>query len=208
MNTAAMNSEAKLFIKPEKVVIVEPSVSFAQALIVFLKDIGVASENIFHARKYSDAIVLIREKKPKILITEYNLDVATGISLIPLQLEYLDDGAKIAILITHDTTSSTIAEAAEEHVDAYILKPFAMNDFANRFNNLILSKMKPSEYQLKIRSGKSLLKAKQLDSAALEFQAAIGFAAKPALAHYYMGQARFLQNSHKEALTQYPPVSG
>jgi DNA-binding response OmpR family regulator len=195
--------EVEAFLKEENVLVVEPSVSFAQTLIQLLKEARVPEKNIFHVRGYEEAATVIETKKPKILITEYAVGATNGISLVPLQMKNYDESVKIATLITHDSTSTTIAEAAEEHVDAYILKPFSIGDFGKRLNKVIQSKLTPSPFQEKIKSGKALLKDKEFAMAALEFKEAIKIKERSPLGYYYVGQALHLQKSIPEASTEY-----
>jgi len=198
-----INNQIQSFLKNEKVVVVEPAISYSYSLVEFLREAGILPENIFLVRRFRDAAELIKNQKPRILLTEYYIGQASGISLIPLMLESMDEATKIAILITHDSASTTIAEAAEEHVDAYILKPFSIGDFTERFNRLIMSKISVSPYQEKIRAGKVFLKSNEFEKAAAEFVAAVGFHEKPTLAYFYAGQALHMQNSVVAASSQY-----
>ncbi|HWU44893.1 MAG TPA: response regulator [Bdellovibrio sp.] len=203
MSSTEFSPEVAAFLKDEKVLIVEPSVSFAQTLIELLKEAHVPEKNIFHVRGFEEATKIIETKKPKVLITEYAVGATNGISLVPLQMKNHDESVKIATLITHDSTSTTIAEAAEEHVDAYILKPFSIGDFSARLNKVIQSKLMPSPFEQKIKSGKALLRNSEFEMAALEFKEAIKIREKSPLGYYYVGQALHLQRSIPEAASEY-----
>lgn len=203
MSSMEFSPEVVAFLQDEDVLIVEPSVSFAQTLIELLKEARVPEKNIHHVRGYEDAARIMENKKPKILITEYSVGKTNGISLVPLQIKNHDESVKIATLITHDSTSTTIAEAAEEHVDAYILKPFSIGDFGKRLNKVIQAKLSPSPFEEKIKAGKALLKNNEFALAALEFKEAIKIKEKSPLGHYYVGQALHFQKSIPEATGEY-----
>ncbi len=203
MSSTPFSPEVEAFLKDEKVLIVEPSVSFAQTLIELLKEARVPEKNIFHVRGYEEATSVLENKKPKVLITEYAVGTTNGISLVPLQMKNHDESVKIATLITHDSTSTTIAEAAEEHVDAYILKPFSLGDFGARLNKVIQSKLTPSPFEEKIKAGKALLKNGEFAMAALEFKEAIKIKERSPLGYYYVGQALHFQKSVPEASGEY-----
>ncbi len=199
----AVNPEVINFLKYEKALIVEPSMPFAQSIIAFLKDFGVSSQNIFHARKFADAQEIIRTQKPKILITEYALDTQTGVALIPNILENYEEANKITILLTHDAGSSIIAEAAEEHVDSYYLKPISISDFSERFVKTVLSKIKATPFQVKIRSGKNNLKEKNYSLAVEDFTQAKTLQSNSPLIYYYLGLTHSLQSLGSEALKMF-----
>lgn len=203
MSSTEFSPEVEAFLKDEKILIVEPSVPFAQTLIELLKEARVPEKNIFHVRGYEEAASVIETKKPKVLITEYAVGTTNGISLVPLQMKNHDESVKVATLITHDSTSTTIAEAAEEHVDAYILKPFSLGDFGGRLNKVIQAKLTPSPFEEKIKSGKALLKNSEFELAALEFREAIRIKEKSPLGYYYVGQVLHSQKAMSEASGEY-----
>ena len=203
MSSMQFSPEVETFLQDENILIVEPSMSFAQTLIELLKEARIPEKNIHHVRSYDEATNVIENKKPKVLITEYSVGKTNGISLVPLQMKNHDESVKIATLITHDSTSTTIAEAAEEHVDAYILKPFSIGDFGKRLNKVIQAKLTPSPFEAKIQAGKALLKNNDFAMAALEFKEAIKIKEKSPLGHYYVGQALHFQNSMPEATGEY-----
>ena len=203
MSSTEFSPEVEAFLKEENILIVEPSVAFAQTLIELLKERRIPEKNIFHVRGFEDAATFIETKKPKVLITEYAVGSTNGISLIPLQMKNHDESVKVATLITHDATSTTIAEAAEEHVDAYVLKPLSIGEFGVRLNKIIQAKLAPSPFEQKIKAGKALLKNSEFAMAALEFKEAIKIKEKSPLGHYYVGQALHLQKSIPEAAREY-----
>lgn len=191
------------FLENEKIVIVDPSASFGQSISASLIELGAKADNIFYVKKYSDAVEKINVHMPRILFTEYYLGENIGFSLIPVQQKYFDDADKVAVVATHNASAASIAEAAEEYVDAYMLKPFSMGEFQARIIQLINSKLNPTDYAKRIRDGKILLKAKDFDKAAEEFEKAAKMDPKPSLAHYYLGHTKYLQNKFGEALREF-----
>ena len=191
------------YLKEEKVLVVEPSATFSQTVISVLHDIGAPHESVFYAKRYEDAMQIIEKVKPKILLTEYFVGAKFGLALIDRQAEIYDDSTKLALLLTHNGSASAVAEAAEEHVDAYILKPFSMGELRERLTSVFFRKISPSEYVRRIREGKRLLKAKEFEKAAEEFSSAKYLDAKPALAHYYLGYTSYLQNKFLEAVSEF-----
>jgi len=193
----------KYFLEQHLILIVDPSASFGQTLVGTLMEMGAPTQKVLYSKKYEDAQRIIQEYKPQILITEYFIGQKFGLSLIDQQAKAVGETAKVSILITHNSASSAIAEAAEEQVDDYILKPFSMGQMKERLSAVIKRKMNPTSYSLKIRSGKKLLRDKQFEKAELEFLEAKKLTDKPTLAHYYVGYSKYLQKSFTTALDEF-----
>ena len=105
-------------------------------------------------------------------------------------------------MITKASSDSAVAEAAEEQLDAYIVKPFSAFDLEKRLMEVIKRKMQPSTYIQKIREGKDLVKNKQFVEARPVFSDAKKLSSKPTLACFYLGDC-FLElkdftNARKE----------
>ena len=125
MSNFENDSSIKNFLEQQQVLIVDPSATFGLTLVATLTEMGAPTHKVLFSKKYEDAQRMINEYNPKILITEYFVGQKLGLSLIEQQGLQLGEANKISIMITHNTSTSSIAEAAEEHVDDYILKPFS-----------------------------------------------------------------------------------
>jgi DNA-binding response OmpR family regulator len=193
----------KKFLEQQQILIVDPSASFGLTLVATLTEMGAPTHKVLFSKKYDDAKQMINDYNPKILITEYFVGQKLGLSLIEQQGQQLGEANKISIMITHNSSTSSIAEAAEEHVDDYILKPFSKGQMKARLADVIRRKMNPSTYSLKIREGKKFLFEKEFAKAELEFLEAMKLSEKPTLAHYYVGYSKFLQKNFATALQEF-----
>ncbi|MGE5085637.1 MAG: response regulator [Bacillota bacterium] len=172
--------------------IVDSSPSYAQTVACCLKDLGLAHDNIFISRKYEAALDLLKSKKPQLLITEFSIDGKYGLQLISQHTSHSPHN--ISVIMTHNNSSTSIAEAAEELVDDYIVKPFQSGNLYERLKNLINRKLNPNEYIKAIRDGKQMLLEGRLDDAELNFKTAARLENRPTLAYYYLGYTNFVDH--------------
>lgn len=170
--------------------IVEPSQSFAATIQATLMEMGLAMERIFITRKFEEARKLIQAHRPKLLVTEYDLNPqGLGLALVEQQEQLIPENDRVSIVVTKNSTDSAVAEAAEGHVDAYILKPFSTDTFTKKLAETILKKVDPTEYVKTVKAGRQKMAAKEYEAALALFQKAKLFDAKPSLACYYSGLA-------------------
>lgn len=191
------------YIQKEKILIVEPSVAFQKVLATCFLELGASPENIIHSKRYGDAFNALFKYKPRILLSEFFIEDRQGLALIDIQSQFYDDSKKIAILATHNASDSAVAEAAEGHVDDYLLKPYPMERLKNRLASVVLKKITPTPYLKKINDGKTFLGQREFDKAAREFNEAASIHDSPALAFYYGGYTQFLQSQFDAALSAY-----
>lgn len=183
------------FLEEQYCLIVEPSQAFASTVQFCLAGLGVKSGMILTARKYADACKMIADKKPKLLITEYEIERQFGLALVEMQEHHYAEDSRISMVVTKNSSDSVVAEAAEEQVDAFLLKPFSADALSEKIKGVLDRKTNPSPYVSKIRDGKVLLSNKDYVGAVREFKAAKSLHEKPTLACYYAGSV--MQNHAK-----------
>jgi DNA-binding response OmpR family regulator len=181
--------------------VVDHSTSYTHSIASSLKSLGCAEEHIYIAKRYEEARNIIQSKRPDILITEASLNGRHGLELVGLMNS--QSANKISVIISHSNSGPAIAEAAEELVDDYIVKPFQGGQFAERLRGIISRKVNPSDYIKSIRTGKQFLIEGKLQEAETQFRSAMGLDNKPTLAHYYLGYAKFIQNNYQPAVNEF-----
>jgi DNA-binding NarL/FixJ family response regulator len=191
------------FMRNEVCLIVEPSQTFSASIQHCLNDLNLSLEQVITARRFEDAKRIIHERKPKVVITEYEVESKFGLSLLELQGLYHNELERISIIVTRNTSDSTVAEAAEEEIDAYILKPFSPDTFRQKFLEILEKKVTPSEYARKIHRGKMLFAAQDLEGALGEFLTSKRLDRKPTLACFYAGQTFQFQGEFLKALAEF-----
>ena len=114
------------FFSARKVLVADSSRSTRVSITKTLTDIGAKSNSIVPVSAFEEARRKIEEDPPHLLVTDYYLDKRCGLELVDYQRKAIgDDSQRMFILCTSNADESTVAEAAEEDVDAYILKPFS-----------------------------------------------------------------------------------
>jgi tetratricopeptide (TPR) repeat protein len=96
-----------------------------------------------------------------------------------------------------------VARAAEEEVDAFIIKPFSSDQLRISLLRAALLKISPPEYLKVIEEGKERLKNGKLDEASLSFERAKKLDNAPALAYAYVGQIDLMKKMLDQAQSNY-----
>lgn len=201
-----MTDQKKLlheFLGDAHVLIVESSSSFAANIQSCLTGMGVLAERIAVARRVEDAFRAINARKPKLFISEYEVEQKGAIRLIESLDEHHAESARIAIIATKNTSDAVIAEAAEGQIDAFIMKPFSVETFRQKLMQTVERKLRPSEYTLAIQTGKQSLTEGNIDAARTAFARAKTLDPKPTLACYYMGLAHQARGDEEQALASF-----
>lgn len=146
---------ATTFTTESRCLIVEPSLPFALVLQACMEQQGIPRNHITICRRYEDAKKHIEKTPPAILVTEYDLSVGMGLTLIEMQEEMFPENKRVSIVVTGNSADSAIAEAAEGAVDAYILKPFSPELFRKKVAEVLDKKNNPSKYMQWVQSGRT-----------------------------------------------------
>jgi DNA-binding LytR/AlgR family response regulator len=132
-----------------KLVIVEDEIIIAKTIVLALETLGYDSVGI--AGKYKDAIEMIAQKKPDLVLLDINL--GTKKDGIDLAFEIKKRFNTPIIFITANSDPATISRAKEINPLAFLVKPFTQNDLFsaieigwNNFNTLANSNLNPPKY--------------------------------------------------------------
>lgn len=201
--TNDLGQKIRAFIGDGSCLIVEPSASFSANLQTCLSDLGVPLSQISTARRFDEALRFIRDSKPKLLVTEYDVPPGSGLALVEAHEALFEEDGRISIVVTRNSSDSAVAQSAEGAVDAFILKPFSTDVFRTKINEVCERKLHPSPYESKLRDGRKLLLQKEIDPALALFLEAKTLETKPAMACYYAGSAFQARGESDEALKEY-----
>lgn len=183
------------------VLISDTSPAAADSVVNVLVRAGFSRSRIYHTKSFKSAIKHIEEHRPDFLITEFSIDGHSGLELISLLSE--KNPHKMSMLVTHNNATSAIAEAAEELVDDYLIKPILAVKLEDRIRSLVEKRFSPSKYLEEIRKGKQFLQEEQYQAAHARFKNAIDLHEQPTLAYYYLGQTHHREKNFDDALTGY-----
>ena len=188
----------------KKVIVVESSVGIANSIIKTISELGFKKDNISMVHSFEMAKTAMLEKQPEVIISEYKINNSYGLDLIDVQTEYIKDPSdKVFLLVTGNASDTAVAEAAEEEVDGYIIKPFAPQKLQSALAESGIRKLNPPKsYQL-ILEGRAMLAEKEYETALDKFEEAITHSEKPALAYYYKGMTQSSQGFEREAVVSF-----
>lgn len=191
------------FFENQTCIVVETSKSFQASIQQCIKGLDLPTTTIILVSKYEEAVRRITELKPRFLITEYDVEGQNGLSLVELQQRFHDDQSRLSVVISRNSSDSVVAEAAEEQVDCFLLKPFSIENFRKKLLAAIETKTNPSPYSVKIREGRQAMLTKEYDKAKKAFNEAKGLHDKPSLACFYLGDAHRIQSEMSPALKEF-----
>jgi two-component system chemotaxis response regulator CheY len=140
------------FLESIKVVIFDSSNSSKNMIIAAFKDMGMPIRNILPTKSYESAREIIRTEKPQMCVSEYEVRGRYGLDLLYELKEFIPE--PIFVLATSTASETSIAEAAEEDVDAYIVKPFMGDHLSHYLRQAIEYRIDPPPYIAKIKLGK------------------------------------------------------
>ncbi len=192
------------YLKERRILVADPSPSSKASLHSALTDLGARPTNISFVSGFTDAEEAIHKFKPQIVISDYNLGARCGLDLMQkLRAEHPDSKSTLFVLVTGNSSQTAVARAAEEDVDAYILKPFTAFSLRQTLMRTAMTKLQPSNYMKAIEAGKKLLQDGQFDDAIKAFDEAKKLNPTPSLACFYLGQTNLVKKADKIAETKF-----
>jgi CheY-like chemotaxis protein len=203
---ATLKNESKIleFLEKARVLVVDKSTSSRTRLAKTLSDLGCKNHNIIRVGHLQEAMTAVNEKMPDLIMSDYVIGGGSGFDLFK-QIRDLMPFAKntVMILVTSNISQSAVAKAAEEDVDAFIVKPYTIASLRQNMLQAIDAKLFPSAYIIKIEAGKKLLFDGNYAGSYEIFVEASKLSKSPSLALYYMGTAKKLMEEKEAAVNSY-----
>ncbi len=193
------------FIRDKSLLIVDTSPRVLDYMSSLFRSMGALEKNISLASDFLSAKRETERQKPHVVISDYDLDSKCGLGLIHVQRKQYEanTNSTLFILITGNSSQMAIAKAAEEEVDAYVLKPFTGGILRDTILKAAAAKTSPTEFEKKIDQGKALLHEEKLDEAYKTFDDARALHNAPALAYFYLAQVEIARNQPDKAQEKY-----
>ncbi|MCT4643215.1 MAG: response regulator [Bacteriovoracaceae bacterium] len=191
----------KSFLATNKVLIVDKSSTSRSRLKACIVKMGANPADVFTSSSKNDAFRVIQEHQPSLVFSDYIIENGSGFDLFKdYKSTYPDLKKVICILITSDMAQSLVARAAEEDVDSFLVKPYTLNSIEKNLTNTIMEKLYPSKYMATVLEAKELIAQGDFNKADEKLELAISLSkGAPALAHYYKGQVKLLQDMISES---------
>ena len=194
----------KEYIDKNDVLVVDKNPSSRSRLLKIMVDLGCKRHMVHTAGTLQEASDLISAKKIGIVLSDYYIGGGSGFDLFKFIREKNPTAKDLSfILVTSNISQTAVAKAAEEDVDSFVIKPYTLQSIQENLISTVCTKVKPSDYVLKIEAGKNFISTGKYDEAMTVLNAAMKLHPRPALALFYIGQAEYLKNSTDKALGSY-----
>jgi len=188
----------------KKILIADPSPAARRALAGAICKMGAEMPFIRFASNYPDAELEIQNFKPDILLTEFEIGFHCSLDLLTLFRKFSGAGEKsLCVIISKNSSQAAVAEAVEEDVDGYLVKPFNYLYFEKVVTEAYSRKHCPSDYYQIIEKGKKELKDQHYEEALKLFESASRYSSKPSLVCFYQGKAHLGLSKKEDAQGDY-----
>ncbi len=165
---------------------------------------GVRPQNIVLEKNFKNAKILIEKEKPEIIISEFQVHDNYGLDLANLQLQTIEDHSKkIFIIFTSNATQSSVADAAEEEVEAFVVSPASQETMINYIYKSVKKKINPSAYSSMISEAKRLMREENMADAVKTLGLAKIMNDRPMMAYYLSGEILRRQGHFKKAIIEF-----
>lgn len=199
-----LNENIKKYLEERTTLIVDKSSTIRSSIYQVLVSLGQPKNQIIDANRFSDAMEVVTEKKPQIIITEYYIDGHMGFEFFQkVTMHNCNEKDRLFCMITGNTGDYMIAQAAEEDVDAYILKPFSKDVVGKYLLKCIQEKLVASPYQEAIEKVKSEIQSGNSESAIGILNSIQQKFGNTALVYNYLGFCKQYMLRYVEAVVDY-----
>lgn len=192
------------FARSGKTLIADTNASSRQRMAAILSSLGARGVDLVLVSNYDDAKTFLNEETPKLILSDFNLGAMSGLDLLQMR-RARDSNSKDCVfaLVTGNSSQSAVAQAAEEDVDTFILKPYTIESFKRTLVTAVTTKINPTPYIQAIENGKETIAAGNLEKAEELLKSALQLDPKPSLAWFYLGQLKIIQKAVDNATTDY-----
>ena len=195
-----LDEQFRKYISTRKVLIADENKGTRASLFKLVVDIGAKTSSVITATSFAEAEEFISGKKPDVVLAEYTIGGGRGLELLQLQRRaHPDLKNSLFVMVTSNSSQAAVAKAAEEEVDAFVLKPFTPEVLKSTILQAANIKISPPPYLVEVESGKALLASGDLGGAEAAFQKAVTLDPKPALALSYLADVYVKKTMVQEA---------
>jgi len=199
-----LDNEIRLFLKSKKILVFDDKRASRLEIKNGLLDLGVNPKKILMERDFNHAKNAIHTYAPEIIISEFQVHDHYGLELARLQMDLIGDYIKkIFIIVTGNASQASVADAAEEEVDAFLVKPFTKDLVSDYLYKAVSRKINPSAYASMVYEAKKLIIEDALDLAEQTLAMSKIMYERPMMACYYTGLIHLKRNLPKDALEQF-----
>lgn len=192
------------YVAGQQILVVDETSSARAYIAKTMIGLGAKMSDIHLCNSLETAHTILEAKKPKIVICDFNLGKFSGLELLQRQRrQYPENKDRLFVLVTGNSSQSAVAQAAEEDVDTYILKPVTADTLTQSIVRAALFKIAPPPYNKVIIEARAAIEAGKLDEAEAKLREALKLNPKPSLALAYLGQVDALKKMLPDAEGKY-----
>lgn len=189
------------YFESKKWLIIESSLSTRSSIKKSLTQIGPKQANMLDCDNLKSALEIIRLEKPHYILT--NKYFAGG-GVIDIFFEHLKHNTNRLqsgfYVITEENSLSEVAQALNYEMDGLISFPFTASSIISSIVAGAKLKIAPSNYQLKVNTGKQQYLEDNLDFAESFFQEAVALHNFPFEALFYLGEINYKKEKFEIAI--------
>jgi two-component system chemotaxis response regulator CheY len=157
-------------------------------------------KSIITAVDGKDALTTIQTSKIDLVICDINMPEMTGLELFKIVRENKKYSDIIFIFVTAEVRRHTVARAAEEGGQAYIIKPFVMATLEDKIAGALSKKFKPSQLDTYLKNFQKHLENRDLQSAEYELKSAMEAYPDATTITYNFGQLSLAKGDTDKAI--------
>ena len=188
------------YLGDKTILIADPNGSSRAGIAKTLVEMGARTSSLTMVGDYATAIHEVRSKRYTVIVTDFDMGKGCGLDLADALHEAgISEQNSFFVIVTGNSTQSAVADAADEAVDAYILKPYTISQFQQLIAKAIMRKAAPTPYSQLVMYAKNLIDQKKFDEAIDVMNKALPLNTKPSLALYYKGQGYFWKSEYSAA---------
>lgn len=192
------------FLKQKDILIVDKTPASRTRLIKLFNQMGMKLTSIKTTSSLLEAKEIVETGNVGIVLSDYMINGGSGFDLF----RHIRQNPKakkeiVLVLVTSNGSQNAVAKAAEEDVDAFVIKPYTTASIEETLISAVKKKVNPSQYIQIIEKAKEMIFAGDYDGALIDLDIALTMNSKPTLAKFYIGQANLLKSMQENAKNAY-----
>ncbi len=186
------------FLSKNKILIIDSVSSGRVSLAASLTKLGANRQQMALVGSLEEARDELEKNKPRIIVSDFMVGNNASLDLIQVQKQIMEKEQvkdTLFVLVTSNASQSTVARAAEEDVDTFVIKPYSMDMLKKALSLTLKQKIFPNQYMQLINEAKELMVAGNLDKAEELLTLALKEHRQPTLACFYLGQVEIMKQA-------------
>lgn len=172
----------------------------------FLRAFGFS--NVVEASDGDKAWQKLESNDVEFIICDWNMPVVTGLELLRRVRGDHRYRNLPFLMVTAEVKEATVAEAIEEGVDGYIVKPFVAKTLIGKLEDIMAARLSPMPLDAALDEGRALLEAGRAEEALIAFRRALEIAPESPRSLLALGEALEALERQREALDSYQQAAG